>query len=273
MDKKTTLIIFGVGTALLGVAMLIAALMAPEANAKFADATATLAFITGAAVTIERIIEVMWTVLGGTLGTYWPLGWVRKQTDALVTSLDSTVSTVQTQVERVLAQVEGSTIWAQEQLPRVQGEMKALKERLAELGRFAPDNQRLQLAAASAAQYINGLEKAYSAKSPELQRSLNTAKATIDGMQNFLSSFKDNPGRRLVSIFLGAIIGVIVAGAFGLDVFKAVLESQDTRNIGHILVTGVMIGLGSSPTHEVIRAIQEYKKNRKGDNTARPDLP
>jgi hypothetical protein len=34
-----------------------------------------------------------------------------------------------------------------------------------------------------------------------------------------------------------------------------------------------MIGLGSGPTHEVIRAIQEYKKNRKGENTAKPDLP
>jgi hypothetical protein len=273
MDKKTTLIVFGVGIAALGVTMLLVALFAPASSAKFADATAMLAFITGAAVTIERIIEAMWTVLGGTLGTYWPLSWVRKQTDTLVSSLDATVTTVQTQVQRVLAQVEGSTVWAQEQLPRIQGEMTALRDRIAELRTMAPDNQRLQLAAASAAQYINGLEKAYSSKSPELQRALNTAKATIDGMQDFLASFKDNPGRRLISIFLGAIIGVVVAGAFGLDVFKAVLDNQDTRNIGHILITGVMIGLGSSPTHEVIRAIQEYKKNRKGENASRPDLP
>jgi hypothetical protein len=169
--------------------------------------------------------------------------------------------------------VEGSTVWAQEQLPQLREELKALKRRIAELRTMAPDNQRLQLVAASASQYINGLEKAYASTSEELRRALNTAKATIDGMQDFLASFKDNPGRRLISIFVGAMIGVIVAGAFGLDVFRAVLDNQGTRNIGHILVTGVMIGLGSSPTHEVIRAIQEYKKNRKGGNAATPDVP
>jgi hypothetical protein len=35
----------------------------------------------------------------------------------------------------------------------------------------------------------------------------------------------------------------------------------------------MIIGLGSSPTHEIIRAVQEYKKNRKGENTAKPDQP
>lgn len=273
MDKKTTLAVFGIGLALLGVTMLLVALLGTSASAKFTDATTMLAFITGAAITIERIIETIWTVLGGTLGTYWPLSWVRKQTDALVTSLDSTLSTVQTQAQRVLVQVEGSTVWAQEQVPKLQSELTALKNRITELKAMAPDNQRLQLVATSAAQYLNGLEKAYADKSPELNRALKTAKATVDGMQDFLVSFKDNPGRRLISIFLGAIIGVIVAGAFGLDVFKAVLGSTEPRNVGHILATGVMIGLGSSPTHEVIRAIQEYKKNRKGDNTAKPDLP
>jgi hypothetical protein len=151
--------------------------------------------------------------------------------------------------------------------------MAALKDRIAELRTMAPDNQRIQLVATSAAQYLNGLEKAYADKSPELHRALKTAQASVDGMQNFLVSFKDNPGRRLISLFLGAIMGVIVAGAFGLDVFKAVLGGAGQSNMGHILVTGVMVGLGSSPTHEVIRAIQEYKKSRKGENTAKPELP
>jgi hypothetical protein len=40
-----------------------------------------------------------------------------------------------------------------------------------------------------------------------------------------------------------------------------------------VILTGLIIGLGSGPTHEVIRAVQEYKKSRKGDNISRPDLP
>jgi hypothetical protein len=50
-------------------------------------------------------------------------------------------------------------------------------------------------------------------------------------MQNFLSSFKDNQGRRLISIFLGAMLGLILAGVFGLDVFQAVLEgAKESQN-------------------------------------------
>jgi hypothetical protein len=50
-------------------------------------------------------------------------------------------------------------------------------------------------------------------------------------MQNFLSSFKDNQGRRLISIFLGAMLGLILVGVFGLDVFQAVLEgAKESQN-------------------------------------------
>lgn len=123
---------------------------------------------------------------------------------------------------------------------------------------MAPDSQRLQLVAAAAANYINRMDTLYAKKSEELKQALETAKSTINGMQNFLSSFKDNPGRRLISIFLGAMLGLILAGVFGLDVFQAVLEGgKDSQKKWQIIFTGLMIGLGSNPTHEVIRAIQE----------------
>jgi hypothetical protein len=38
-------------------------------------------------------------------------------------------------------------------------------------------------------------------------------------------------------------------------------------------MTGVLVGLGSNPTHEVIRALQEYKKAKKGENIEKPKLP
>jgi hypothetical protein len=122
---------------------------------------------------------------------------------------------------------------------------------------------------AAAAQQLNGLEKAYGEASPELKRTLETAKSSIKGVQDFLTRFKDNPGRRLISIFLGAFFGLVLAGAFGLDVFQAVMEGGPERNVGHVIITGLMIGLGSSPTHEVIRAIQEFKKSHKSDSGAK----
>ena len=274
MDKKATLTLFAVCTALLALAITLVAIFAPESNTRFKDATTALVFITGAAIAIERAIETMWTVLGGTLGTYWPLNWVRKQIDAQTSSLGNAITLVITAVADTLTTAAQKTDWAERHLPKVKEELEALKTQIAEVKQMAPDNQRLQLVAAAAANYVNGLDNVYAKKSEALKQALDTARSSINGMQNFLSSFKDNPGRRLISIYLGAIVGLILAGVFGLDVFQAVLEgSRETQKKWQIIFTGLMIGLGSSPTHEVIRAIQEYKKNRKGENTAKPDLP
>jgi hypothetical protein len=44
-----------------------------------------------------------------------------------------------------------------------------------------------------------------------------------------------------------------------------VTEAQATLldGVGGVVLTGLIIGLGSGPTHEVIRLVQESKKNRK----------
>jgi hypothetical protein len=269
MTKKRTIFILLCGMALLAVAILGVALFAPASNTKFVNATAALAFITGAAVAIERSIEASWTALGGTLGTYWPLNWVRDQARALTDALDGMLGPVRAQMEQVLQKVEGQTDLAVAQVSRVNTELQALSARIKELETMAPDNQRLQMVVNAAAQQLDGLQKAYGKESPELNRVLETAKASINGMQEFLGSFSDNPGRRLISLFVGATLGVVLAGVFGLDVFQAVMETGVERDVGRVIFTGLMIGLGSSPTHEVIRAIQEYKKNRKGDTAAK----
>jgi hypothetical protein len=39
-----------------------------------------------------------------------------------------------------------------------------------------------------------------------------------------------------------------------------------------VAITGLVMGLGSNPTHEVIRAIQEVKKSRKSGNDPVPSF-
>jgi len=115
----------------------------------------------------------------------------------------------------------------------------------------------------------------------DADRATKVANTAIGGLQDFLATFKDNPGRRLISIYLGAILGLLVAGFFGLDVFAAATRSVSTATTASVstcprfmvLLTGVIIGLGSNPTHEVIRAVQEFKKGQKGENTSKPNLP
>jgi hypothetical protein len=81
----------------------------------------------------------------------------------------------------------------------------------------------------------------------------------------------------LVSLFIGIVLGIIVASMFRLDLVQGVLMSSMPANPEdipdaikytspalRIIFTGVVVGLGSNPTHEVIRAVQEYKETQKG---------
>jgi hypothetical protein len=92
----------------------------------------------------------------------------------------------------------------------------------------------------------------------------------LSAVGDFLGTFKDNPGRRLMSILLGVIAGLAIAGLAGLDVYAGVQNDGVTDatklvapTVLGIIFTGVLLGLGSSPTHEVIKVLQKDKERRK----------
>lgn len=99
------------------------------------------------------------------------------------------------------------------------------------------------------------------------------AGTALSGIGDFLGSFKDNPGRRIVSIQIAVIAGIIIAGLGGISIFAGVQNegAKDANmlvdpTITGILMTGLIMGLGSSPTHEIIKVLQENKKRGKGLN-------
>lgn len=105
----------------------------------------------------------------------------------------------------------------------------------------------------------------------------------VDSVGSFIATFKDNPGKRLLSLELGALAGLAVAGMLGVDVFRAVLSPDSKADIAFnwptsidgiwswivtapflgVAATGLLLGLGSNPTHEVIGALQQYKIDKK----------
>jgi hypothetical protein len=94
------------------------------------------------------------------------------------------------------------------------------------------------------------------------------AGTALAGFGDFLGTFKDNPGRRLLSIQIGLFAGLVVAAIGGLDVIAGVQNQGATTTlapatIGGIIFTGLLMGLGSSPTHEVISTLQQYKQQSK----------
>lgn len=249
-------------------------------NSVFKDPASVLTFVGGAAVAIERLIEAMWTFIGGVAGTYWPLNLINKQVNAMVGELDTAMKPIYEQANATIDELAKAGKLVGEDLQKAKDEVAALEKRFNEFKNELPqDNERVKLLVATASQHADFLKKKYEAAAPKIDQAKGIADASINGLQNFVASFKDNPGRRLISIYLGVILGLLVAGYFRLDLFQAILAPADPKNpvvvtsIGYIILTGVVIGLGSSPTHEVIRAVQEYKKNMKGSNLSQPDLP
>ncbi len=274
MTRRTTTVILLIGTAGLVAMMLLVAQAAPTTHAGFRDSANVLAFISGTAIGIERVIELMWTILGGILGTYWPLTTVRNQVNKMVGDLDTSLSLVHQHVADNLKQLEGKPDITKDWLDTAGKEITAFRGRFEGLKGLAPDNQNIQLLVAAASQNVNYLHEKYKTTLPTLKNSADVANEVINSLQNFLATFKDNPGRRLISLYVGAIMGLGVAGIFGLDLFQAVLQPDTIKYPAlNIILTGLIIGLGSNPTHEVIRAVQEYKKGRKGENISKPDQP
>lgn len=287
MTRKTTLLIALVATLVLVVVALIVKGYVQDhfpidpATGKlvlnsFKDAATTLAFIGGAAMGIERVLEAFWTFMGGVVGTYWPLNAINKQVQTLVGDLDSALKPFHEEALKkihTLRDAGNKTAAELKKLDEAENEIGKLKARFDEIKKLAPDNQRVQLLTAAASQNVAFLKEKFGDLLTDADRATKVANTAIGGLQDFLASFKDNPGRRLISIYFGVILGLIVAGLFGLDVFAAASNSSSKNPEWMVLLTGVIIGLGSNPTHEVIRAIQEFKKGQKGGNISQPDLP
>ena|SRR5215212_943798 len=125
---------------------------------------------------------------------------------------------------------------------------------------------------------------------PQLESTASAAHETLASGAKFFQTFQDNPARRLMSLFAGAVLGLIVAEALGLDVIQATVGDPFTGgswplqpvfdalgikpitvfpNLG-TAVTGIAMGLGANPTHELVKALQERKQRTKEEAQERP---
>jgi hypothetical protein len=246
------------------------------AAALAAGAASTLTFVTGASVAIERVLEGMWNFLGSRIGTYWPMTSISREVHELENELAHAMLPFHDPVAAGLQAAQSTAAAAPGVLTAFDNDLARMRQRFDDIRQHAPSNQRMQLLAAASSQSVNYLVTKYDAALPSLRQSVALADTAISGMQDFLATFKDNPGRRLISLYMGALLGLGLAALFQLDVFAALLDPGTYGHVGpglRIAFTGILIGLGSSPTHEVIQALQQFKQGQKGSNTARPDLP
>lgn len=266
---------------LLGALGLLTWLGAPE-GIHFRDSAAAVTYTTGAALVIERLIETGWGLLNATqLGGYWPMSGVATYVGTMVNDLSAAFAPFLDEAEGALTAAGGAATSAASAATRLQEDVATFRAEinsLTKLGR--PGKQQSLLVSAATAQRIQYLRDKYYLALAGVEQAARVAGSTVSGLQNFVATFKDNPGRRIISLCLGGIIGVLVAAGLGLDLFQALSDDAHAAQLAtplaqalHITLTGLVIGLGSGPTHELISLIQQAKEGRKGANAAQPEQP
>jgi hypothetical protein len=219
------------------------------------NAAAMLALITAGAVAIERAIEAIWTVFGANGRPWWPFTAVGKQVDELVKALNENLQPLQNEAKRVLGAARESAEKATH-FPNLH-QAQWLCETLKDLG---PSNRRARDLAKAASISARWFKHTHADKN--IKDAASQIVFTADTLTNFLDTFNDNPARRLISILFGCIIGVFGAWALGLDAVQATLGTIPFRGLGSAM-TGIVMGLGSNPTHELIKTLQETKQRRR----------
>jgi len=251
----------------------VVAAISPDPNVTPESAAGVLALVTAGAVAIERLLEGIWTLVG-LKKSWWPMSTIKESVDDFTAGIDKQLTNDFANIEGFVNELKNAGKLTATRLNDIQADIDHLRtttvDNLTTLAQNAPANQRLQYAAASADRALNYLESKY----PELQSAAFVTGRSLDIAADFVATFKDNPGRRLISICAGAILGLIAAWALGLDAFQAAYQAPPDEVSGSaspqwqwgIALTGLLMGLGSNPTHEVIKLVQEVKKSRKAEN-------
>lgn len=68
---------------------------------------------------------------------------------------------------------------------------------------------------------------------------------------------------RAIALLISSASGVVVTAVGNLDFFKAVLPDAGIQN--GLLLSGIILGLGAAPAHEIVKYIEEKKNKGKAE--------
>ncbi len=244
MNQKDSKKILVIMTILLLAVFLSVAQFSRQPNIGYSDSAAILAVVAAVAIGIERVLEAGWTIIGLTSNAWWPFNMIGNQANQLLKLANNQLDPIYVEVDKAIDQLEAVD------MDKARKELQAIKSQIDTLMHAAPSSQQVNLVSVRALQALEYLDRKY----PGVIRQIDIAQQTLYGVADFVATFKENPAKRLVSIFAGAMIGIAIAGLVGLDLFQAILGNPDAVPSSSTLfpflgvaVTGLIMGLGSSP--------------------------
>ena len=273
-DSGTYVRVLIVGLVLVAIASVLVLLLGKPVSTTSAGAAAgVLAISTALAVGIERILEGFWTLMDQlATKTSWPFASEAQQLEAFTSQFGNYVTPGLDSARALLGALkqEGPAQYDQ------------LKQYVDALGKAvdavnsAQDPGTLPPALSAAQSALRSI--AIRVENPDVRAQVQLAAAGVTALAQLADSIATNPGRKILSLFAGTLLGLLAAAVLGLDLIHAALAapapissalhdgltkwlSSDPSTWQWAMVaTGLIIGLGSNPTHEVIQAIQAYKQ-------------
>ena len=260
-------------------AAIAVALFGPTPNAGFADGAAVIAVVSIAALGIERIIEGFWSLMASRLSGWWPLNQFKAAVDEQISEVNRAAMPVFEAALAALADAkeglaEGTAAFAdvERKIQVVRDQEKALLAQVRQIRSLARDNQRVALLTTATTQAITRVDTLVGSTTPVVRRAFNDASQVTTGALDLLGALKENPGKKMISLLMGALLGIAAAGFVGLDLFAAAgapLPGNGAIQIG-VVLTGLVLGLGSNPTHQVVSFVTDAAGARRAAQLGQP---
>jgi hypothetical protein len=255
--------------------VLVLLLGQPISTTSTGAAAGVLAISTSLAVGIERVLEGFWTLMDQwSTRPSWPFASEAKQLEDFANQFNAYLAPSLESARSLLATLQQV---APSEYKRLKGDVETLKAAVDAVA-SAQDPGTLPAALAAAQASLRSLT--IQIQNPAVRQQVQLASAGVLAIAQLADSLATNPGRKILSLFAGALLGLLAAAVLGLDLIHAALGVPGPATLGlrdglsgwwnagpsawpwAMVATGLVIGLGSNPTHEVIQAIQNYKQQK-----------
>jgi len=268
IENKRVYWSLAIGVALIGALAALEWRYGMPVGTTVASATGVLAVVGALAVGIERVIEGFWTIVDAVASNpHNPFYIDAKRLDAFTTQIASDVQKPLDGLSKALAAANDEAVKTRTEKSDVQKQVDGL---LASVNLIVNNQHNPKSWPALGALQAGLADLSSALDNADLQKYAQTALAGLGDLSSFAASLTENPGRKTLSLMAGCLVGLGVTWVLGLDAIHAALGSPNGTTWG-MVATGLAVGLGANPTHELIGVLQNYKQNTSPSKTPAPN--